>query len=40
MSTQTIGTDLIIAESKTPLPEGVHLPLYMDNHAIDGSAGA
>jgi cysteine desulfurase len=33
MSTQTIGTDVIIAESKTPLPEGVHLPLYMDNHA-------
>jgi len=33
MSAQTIGNDLIIAESKTPLPEGVHLPLYMDNHA-------
>ena len=33
MSAQTIGNDMIIAESKTPLPEGVHLPLYMDNHA-------
>jgi cysteine desulfurase len=38
MSTQTIGantigTDVIIAQSNTPLPEGVHLPLYMDNHA-------
>jgi len=33
MSTAAIGNDLIIAESKTPLPEGVHLPLYMDNHA-------
>ena len=35
MSTQTVGygTDMIIAESTTPLPEGVHLPLYMDNHA-------
>ena len=33
MSTQTMGHDLIIAESSTPLPEGVHLPLYMDNHA-------
>jgi cysteine desulfurase len=33
MSSSTIGIDLIIAESKTPLPEGVSLPLYMDNHA-------
>ena len=35
MSTQTVGygTDMIIAESTTPLPKGVHLPLYMDNHA-------
>ncbi|HWZ51960.1 MAG TPA: IscS subfamily cysteine desulfurase [Granulicella sp.] len=24
---------MIVAQSKTPLPEGVHLPLYMDNHA-------
>jgi cysteine desulfurase len=24
---------MIVAESKTALPEGVHLPLYMDNHA-------
>ena len=35
MSTQTVdyGTGMIVAESKTALPEGVHLPLYMDNHA-------
>ena len=33
MSAQAFGTDMIIAESKTALPEGVHLPLYMDNHA-------
>jgi cysteine desulfurase len=26
-------TGVIISTSKTPLPEGVHLPLYMDNHA-------
>ena len=26
-------TGLIISNSATPLPEGVHLPLYMDNHA-------
>ena len=32
-STQSFGADMIVAESKTPLPEGVHLPLYMDNHA-------
>jgi cysteine desulfurase len=27
------GTGVIITHSSTPLPEGVHLPLYMDNHA-------
>jgi len=27
------GTGVIIAESATPLPEGVKLPIYMDNHA-------
>jgi cysteine desulfurase len=26
-------TGVIISSSATPLPEGVHLPLYMDNHA-------
>jgi cysteine desulfurase len=24
---------VVITESSTPLPEGVHLPIYMDNHA-------
>jgi cysteine desulfurase len=33
MSANSFGVDMIVAESKTPLPEGVHLPLYMDNHA-------
>jgi cysteine desulfurase len=27
------GTGVVIAESATPLPEGVKLPIYMDNHA-------
>jgi cysteine desulfurase len=27
------STGVIITNSATPLPEGVHLPLYMDNHA-------
>jgi cysteine desulfurase len=27
------NSGLIITNSATPLPEGVHLPLYMDNHA-------
>ncbi|HTH52655.1 MAG TPA: IscS subfamily cysteine desulfurase [Edaphobacter sp.] len=27
------GTGVVIAESATPLPEGVRLPIYMDNHA-------
>ena len=29
----TNSTGVIITSSATPLPEGVHLPLYMDNHA-------
>ncbi|MBW4029015.1 MAG: IscS subfamily cysteine desulfurase [Acidobacteria bacterium] len=28
-----MSVDMIVAESKTALPEGVSLPLYMDNHA-------
>jgi cysteine desulfurase len=27
------STGVVITHSTTPLPEGVHLPLYMDNHA-------
>src|ERR1700722_2923441 len=27
------GNGIIITESSTSLPEGVHLPIYMDNHA-------
>ena len=27
------GSGVVITESATPLPEGVHLPIYMDNHA-------
>ena len=27
------NTGVVITNSATPLPEGVHLPLYMDNHA-------
>src|ERR1700710_150256 len=33
MSANSYGVDMIVAESKTALPEGVTLPLYMDNHA-------
>jgi cysteine desulfurase len=29
----TNSTGVVITHSNTPLPEGVHLPLYMDNHA-------
>src|ERR1017187_9294646 len=29
----TNSTGVVITHSATPLPEGVHLPLYMDNHA-------
>ena len=27
------STGVVITNSATPLPKGVHLPLYMDNHA-------
>ena len=27
------STGVVISHSSTPLPQGVHLPLYMDNHA-------
>ena len=27
------NSGVVITQSATPLPEGVHLPLYMDNHA-------
>jgi cysteine desulfurase len=30
---QMSNSGMIISQSKGPLPEGVHLPLYMDNHA-------
>jgi len=30
---QMSNSGLIISQAKGPLPEGVHLPLYMDNHA-------
>src|SRR5579871_1707443 len=33
MSSNGNGTGVIVTESSTPLPEGVHLPIYMDNHA-------
>jgi cysteine desulfurase len=33
MSINGNGTGVVVTESKTPLPEGVHLPIYMDNHA-------
>src|SRR5258708_18805775 len=29
----TNSTGVVITHSAAPLPEGVHLPLYMDNHA-------
>ena len=29
----TNGTGVVIAESATPLPAGIRLPIYMDNHA-------
>ena len=29
----TNSTGVVITHSTTPLPAGVHLPLYMDNHA-------
>src|SRR5579864_9320161 len=33
MSNEMSNTGVVISESSTPLPEGVHLPIYMDNHA-------
>jgi cysteine desulfurase len=33
MSTDMSNTGVVITESANPLPEGVHLPIYMDNHA-------
>ncbi|HKO18121.1 MAG TPA: aminotransferase class V-fold PLP-dependent enzyme, partial [Acidobacteriaceae bacterium] len=30
---QMSNSGVVISQSKGPLPEGVHLPLYMDNHA-------
>ncbi len=33
MSINGNGTGVVVTESATPLPEGVHLPIYMDNHA-------
>src|SRR5580704_15490900 len=33
MSNEMSNTGVVITESTKPLPEGVHLPIYMDNHA-------
>ncbi len=33
MSTDMSNTGVVISESSSPLPEGVHLPIYMDNHS-------
>ncbi len=33
MSNEMSNTGVVISESSKPLPEGVHLPIYMDNHA-------
>jgi cysteine desulfurase len=33
MSNEMSNTGVVITESSKPLPEGVHLPIYMDNHA-------
>jgi cysteine desulfurase len=33
MSIENSSTGVVITNSAHPLPEGVHLPLYMDNHA-------
>jgi len=33
MSNEMSNTGVVITESSAPLPEGVHLPIYMDNHA-------
>jgi cysteine desulfurase len=32
-SSNMSNTGVVISQSATPLPQGVHLPLYMDNHA-------
>jgi cysteine desulfurase len=33
MSNEMSNNGVVISESSKPLPEGVHLPIYMDNHA-------
>src|SRR5438552_15374116 len=33
MSNDMSNNGVVISESTTPLPAGVHLPIYMDNHA-------
>jgi cysteine desulfurase len=33
MSNDMSNTGVVVTESSSPLPEGVHLPIYMDNHA-------
>ena len=33
MSINGNGIGVVVTESAAPLPEGVHLPIYMDNHA-------
>ena len=33
MSNEMSNNGVVVTESATPLPEGVHLPIYMDNHA-------
>src|ERR1700712_4540299 len=33
MSNEMSNNGMVVTESSTRLPEGVHLPIYMDNHA-------
>ena len=33
MSNDLSSNGLVVTQSSSPLPEGVHLPIYMDNHA-------
>src|ERR1700685_1080101 len=33
MSINGNGVGVVVTESSKPLPQGVHLPIYMDNHA-------
>ena len=33
MSNEMSNSGVVISESSTPLPPGVRLPIYMDNHA-------